>query len=81
MTKLFFFLLIRLSQAVKLLIALAILFTYGLQFHIGFDVVWESSKHHVSKDYHGITQTLTRIVVVFLTGEFNFILNVLAVKR
>ncbi|XP_046486293.1 proton-coupled amino acid transporter-like protein CG1139 isoform X2 [Neodiprion pinetum] len=59
-----------LSQAVKLLIALAILFTYGLQYYIGIDVIWGALRVRVSKKFQGIAETLLRIFLVIVTVIF-----------
>ncbi|XP_048511138.1 proton-coupled amino acid transporter-like protein pathetic isoform X2 [Athalia rosae] len=56
-----------LGQCVKLLIALAILFTYGLQYYVGMDIIWGYAKRHVSNAFHGVAETVLRVIGVLLT--------------
>lgn len=35
-----------LAQAVKLMIAIAIFLTYGLQFYVPMEIIWKNLKHH-----------------------------------
>ncbi|CAK9820626.1 Proton-coupled amino acid transporter-like protein pathetic [Anthophora plagiata] len=56
-----------LGQTVKLLIALAVLFTYGLQCYIPLDIMWKSLKDKCSHKYEGICETLFRILMVLFT--------------
>ncbi|OAD59693.1 Proton-coupled amino acid transporter 1 [Eufriesea mexicana] len=61
------------GQIVKLLIALAVLFSYGLQYFVPMDIMWNSMKDMCSHKYQGISQTAMRIVMVLFTSKyFNF---------
>ncbi|XP_031834494.1 proton-coupled amino acid transporter-like protein pathetic isoform X2 [Nomia melanderi] len=56
-----------LGQVVKILIALAVLFTYGLQYFVPMEIMWTSIKDKCSHKYHGICETLMRIFMVLFT--------------
>ncbi|XP_011634322.1 proton-coupled amino acid transporter-like protein pathetic isoform X1 [Pogonomyrmex barbatus] len=56
-----------LAQAVKLLIAAAVLFTYGLQYFVPLEIIWNSMKHRFSHKYAAIGETVMRICMVMLT--------------
>lgn len=56
-----------LAQVVKLLIAMAVLFTYGLQFFVPLEIICSSIKHFFSHKFVAIGETLVRIGVVMLT--------------
>lgn len=56
-----------LAQVVKLLIAAAVLFTYGLQYFVPLEIMWNGMKHRFSHKYEVIGETVMRIVMVMLT--------------
>ncbi|XP_076752801.1 proton-coupled amino acid transporter-like protein pathetic [Xylocopa sonorina] len=55
------------GQLVKMLIALAVLFTYGLQYFVPMDIMWTALKDKCSHKFQGLCQTLMRMVMVCLT--------------
>ncbi|XP_043254423.1 proton-coupled amino acid transporter-like protein pathetic [Colletes gigas] len=56
-----------LGQAVKILIAIAVLFTYGLQYFVPLDIIWHSLKEQCSHKYQGICQIIVRVAMVLFT--------------
>ncbi|XP_078045238.1 proton-coupled amino acid transporter-like protein pathetic [Augochlora pura] len=56
-----------LGQAVKILIAIAVLFTYGLQYFVPMQIMWASIQEKCSHRYQGLCETLLRIVMVVFT--------------
>ncbi|XP_076239344.1 proton-coupled amino acid transporter-like protein pathetic isoform X2 [Calliopsis andreniformis] len=56
-----------LGQTVKVLIALAVLFTYGLQFFVPLEIIWNFIKDKCSHKYQGLCETLMRICMVMIT--------------
>ncbi|XP_011705830.1 PREDICTED: proton-coupled amino acid transporter 2-like [Wasmannia auropunctata] len=70
-----------LAQVVKVLIAAAVLFTYGLQLFVPLDIIWNSMKHLFSHKYAAIGETVMRICIVMLTGIKCFISFGREVKR
>lgn len=56
-----------LGQAVKLLIALAVLFTYGLQLFVPMDIMWRAVKEKCSHKYQGLCHTVMRICISIFT--------------
>jgi hypothetical protein len=57
------------AQVVIVLYAVAIAFSYGLQFFVPTSIVWPSIEPRVPKAYSNIAETAFRIVVVICTGE------------
>uniref|UniRef100_A0A1A9UHH1 Amino acid transporter transmembrane domain-containing protein n=1 Tax=Glossina austeni TaxID=7395 RepID=A0A1A9UHH1_GLOAU len=57
-----------LADAAKLLMALAILFTYGLQFYIPNDILWSKIKHKFDPKNHNISQILLRTGIILISG-------------
>jgi len=55
------------AQVVKILYAVAISFSYGLQFYVPTIIVWPSIEKRVPKGYRNIAQTAFRIFVVICT--------------
>jgi len=53
---------------VKILYAVAVLFSYGLQFYVLTSIVWPGIKKRVPKEYSSIIQTAFRIVMVIFSG-------------
>lgn len=56
-----------LAQVVKILIAAAVLFTYGLQYFVPLEIMWDSIKHMFSHRYAAIGETIMRVVMVLVT--------------
>ncbi|XP_033323013.1 proton-coupled amino acid transporter-like protein pathetic isoform X2 [Megalopta genalis] len=56
-----------LGQAVKILIAVAVLFTYGLQYFVPMEIIWSSIKDKCSHKYQTLCETLMRIFMVLFT--------------
>jgi len=56
-----------LGQAVKILIAAAVLFTYGLQLFVPLEIIWNSIRNFFSHKYAAIGETLMRICIVMIT--------------
>lgn len=59
-----------LGQTVRLLIAVAVLFTYGLQYFVPLEIMWNGIKHWFSHKYAAIGETVMRIIMVMLTGKW-----------
>jgi len=55
------------AQVVKILYAVAISFSYGLQYFVPTAIVWQSIEPKVPKAYSNIVQTAFRITVVICT--------------
>ncbi|KAJ0179144.1 hypothetical protein K1T71_004856 [Dendrolimus kikuchii] len=53
-----------LAQSAKILMALAILFTYSLQFYVPMEMIWRQIHTKISVRYHNITQITIRTVAV-----------------
>lgn len=53
-----------LAQSAKILMALAILFTYSLQFYVPMEMIWRQLHTKISVRYHNITQITIRTVIV-----------------
>jgi proton-coupled amino acid transporter len=58
-----------LAQVVKILIAAAVLFTYGLQYFVPLEIMWSSIKHIFSHKYAAIGETVMRVIMVLVTGK------------
>jgi len=57
-----------LADTAKLLMAIAILFTYGLQFYVPNEILWKKIQHKVPEHRHNITQIVLRTGIVIITG-------------
>lgn len=55
------------AQIVKILIALAIILTYGLQYFVPLEIIWNSIKHKFSHKWEVCGETIMRILMVLLT--------------
>ncbi|EGI61589.1 Proton-coupled amino acid transporter 4 [Acromyrmex echinatior] len=58
------------AQVVKALIALAVLFTYGLQLFVPLEIMWNSIKHLFNHKFLALGETVMRICIVMLTVVF-----------
>ncbi|KAL7306929.1 hypothetical protein TKK_0001088 [Trichogramma kaykai] len=56
-----------LGQLVQFLISIAILLTYGLQFFVPLEIIWNSIKHKFSHRWEVLGETVMRIFMVLLT--------------
>ncbi|XP_043267334.1 proton-coupled amino acid transporter-like protein pathetic [Venturia canescens] len=56
-----------LAQTAKLLIALAILFTYGLQFYVPLEIVCAATRPWFSHRFAGIGETVIRVLMACMT--------------
>jgi hypothetical protein len=57
------------AQVVKVLYAVAILFSYGLQFYIPTSIIWPSIEEKVPKGMENVAQNSFRIVTIICTGK------------
>ncbi|XP_058827303.1 proton-coupled amino acid transporter-like protein CG1139 [Topomyia yanbarensis] len=57
-----------LSKVAQLLIAVAILFTFGLQFYVPMDILWRKVQEKIPKDKHNISQIAIRTGIMILMG-------------
>ncbi|XP_067626457.1 proton-coupled amino acid transporter-like protein CG1139 isoform X2 [Eurosta solidaginis] len=57
-----------LADVAKLLMAVAILFTYGLQFYIPNELLWRKINHKFDPKNHNRTQLLLRTGIILITG-------------
>ncbi|KMQ95985.1 proton-coupled amino acid transporter 4-like protein [Lasius niger] len=62
-----------LAQVVKLLIAAAVLFTYGLQFFVPLEIISTSIRQMLSHKFAAIGETVVRIGMVMITGKVFYI--------
>ncbi|CAH0664119.1 unnamed protein product [Chilo suppressalis] len=53
-----------LAQSAKILMALAILFTYSLQFYVPMEMIWRKLENRISVRYHDLTQISIRTLAV-----------------
>ncbi|CAF4949298.1 unnamed protein product [Pieris macdunnoughi] len=53
-----------LAQSAKILMALAILFTYSLQFYVPMEMIWRQLHHKIAVKFHNITQISIRTICV-----------------
>ena len=60
------------AQVVKILIALAIILTYGLQYFVPLEIIWNTIKHKFSHRWEMLGETVMRILMVLLTGNTKF---------
>ncbi|XP_058789139.1 proton-coupled amino acid transporter-like protein pathetic isoform X2 [Phymastichus coffea] len=56
-----------LGQIVKILIALAIILTYGLQYFVPLEIIWNTIKHKFSHRWEFLGETVMRVLMVLLT--------------
>lgn len=67
--KLIFF--FRLAQSVRLMMAVAILLSYSLQFYVPFNIIWPTIESHFSDDTtRQYAEYITRTALVFITFIF-----------
>jgi hypothetical protein len=57
------------AQVVKVLYAVAILFSYGLQFYIPTTIAWPDIEQRIPKGFENIAQIVFRIVTIICTGK------------
>ncbi|CAG4983604.1 unnamed protein product [Colias eurytheme] len=56
-----------LALSAKILVAVAVFFTYCLQMYAPMDILWSRISSRISQSYHNITQILLRTLSVTLT--------------
>uniref|UniRef100_A0A0K8UWL5 Proton-coupled amino acid transporter 1 n=1 Tax=Bactrocera latifrons TaxID=174628 RepID=A0A0K8UWL5_BACLA len=59
-----------LADTAKLLMAVAIQFTYGLQFYVPNDILWKMIAHKFNEKNHNIIQIALRTVIILISGGF-----------
>lgn len=57
-----------LAQSVKLMIAIAIFFTYGLQFYVPMDIIWRNVKHNFGSRKLAAEYCIRIAMVLFTVG-------------
>ncbi|XP_011184171.2 proton-coupled amino acid transporter-like protein CG1139 isoform X2 [Zeugodacus cucurbitae] len=57
-----------LADTAKLLMAVAILFTYGLQFYVPNEILWKKISHKFNENNHNIVQIILRTVIILISG-------------
>lgn len=62
------FFVIRLATVAQVLIAVAILFSFGLYFYIAMEILWRRINHRVPVRHHNITQILMRTGIICAMG-------------
>lgn len=59
----------RLAQSIKVLVALSILFTYGLQFSVPSEIVWKKISPKINEAHHNIGYYIMRALMILGTGK------------
>uniref|UniRef100_A0A1L8DEV4 Putative amino acid transporter n=1 Tax=Nyssomyia neivai TaxID=330878 RepID=A0A1L8DEV4_9DIPT len=54
------------AQVAQILIAIAILFTFGLQFYVPMDILWRKIQHRIPKERHNLTQVVLRTGIILI---------------
>ncbi|KOB68516.1 Amino acid transporter [Operophtera brumata] len=57
-------------MSAKVLVAIAVFFTYCLQMYAPMDILWTRIKGRVGQPYHNLGQVALRTASVIFTGEF-----------
>lgn len=52
----------------QILIALAILFTFGLQFYVPIDILWRKLQLRLPQEKHNVSQILFRAGLILIMG-------------
>lgn len=52
----------------QILIAIAILFTFGLQFYVPMDILWRKMSHTVPVQHHNLVQISLRTGIICVMG-------------
>lgn len=52
------------------MIAIAILFTFGLSFYIAMDIFWKKVQNRISKERHNLMQIVFRSGIIMVLGAF-----------
>lgn len=56
------------AQIAQVLIGIAILFTFGLQFYVPMDILWRHIGPSIPKDKHNVSQILFRAGIILIMG-------------
>lgn len=67
-TFIFFLYNCRIAQVAQILIGIAILFTFGLQFFVPADILWREMAPRIPKEKHNMSQILFRTGLVLIEG-------------
>lgn len=65
-----FFLIFSPAKVAQILIGVATLCTFGLQFFIPMDILWRKVSPRIQRNHHNIAQILIRGVMVLILGGF-----------
>ncbi|XP_017477887.1 PREDICTED: proton-coupled amino acid transporter-like protein pathetic [Rhagoletis zephyria] len=57
-----------LADTAKILMAIAILFTYGLQFYVPNEILWRKISHKFNEKNHNMAQILLRTGIILISG-------------
>lgn len=60
----FNFVFFRLAQSVKLMIAIAIFFTFTLQFYVPMSIIWKGIQHKIAPEKQNWTEYALRVALV-----------------
>jgi len=60
-----------LAQSVKVMIAVAIFFTYGLQFYVPMEIIWKSIGHRFGA-HKLAAEYIVRVILVLGTGKCQY---------
>ncbi|XP_055858843.1 proton-coupled amino acid transporter-like protein pathetic isoform X2 [Episyrphus balteatus] len=57
-----------LADTAKILMAISILFTFGLQFYVPNEILWRKISHKFPEDKHNMAQILLRTGIILISG-------------
>lgn len=69
----------RLALTAKVMVAVAVFFTYCLQMYAPMDIIWTRLRDRVSKKYHNVSQMALRTISVTFTGKLALIAQLTSV--
>ncbi|XP_058802945.1 proton-coupled amino acid transporter-like protein pathetic isoform X2 [Phymastichus coffea] len=55
------------GQIAKLLVALSVTLTYGLQYFVPMEIIWTATKHRFGHRWENVGQTVLRVILVLFT--------------
>ncbi|XP_061387066.1 proton-coupled amino acid transporter-like protein CG1139 isoform X3 [Musca vetustissima] len=58
----------KLAQSVKLMIAIAIFFTFTLQFYVPMSIIWKGIQHKIAPEKQNVSEYALRVGLVILCG-------------
>lgn len=59
----------RAANIAQYLIAIAILFTFGLNFYVPMDILWKKIQHKISKERHNTMQIVVRCGIIMIQAS------------